>query len=39
MNIDAVIWTSIGLLIGVNVGFVIAGVFGINEDEEEEEQK
>ena len=39
MNIDALIFIGIGVLIGANFGFVIAGLFGINKDEEEEEQK
>ena len=34
MNIDALIFIGIGVLIGANVGFVIAGLFGGNHDED-----
>lgn len=35
MNMDTLIWTAIGVLIGANVGFIIAGLFGVNRDEED----
>ena len=37
MNIDALIWIGIGVLIGANFGFVIASLFGTDEDDEEGE--
>ena len=38
MNIDALIFIGIGVLIGANVGFVIAGLFGGNHDEDMPDQ-
>ena len=37
MNIDALIFIGIGVLIGANFGFVIAGLLGTDEDDEEGE--
>ena len=35
MNIDALICMGVGLIIGANLGFVIAGLFGGNRDDED----
>lgn len=35
MNIDALIWMGVGLLIGVNLGLVFAGLFGSVRDDED----
>ena len=35
MNINALICMGVGLIIGANLGFVIAGLFGGNRDDED----
>lgn len=35
MNIDALIWMGVGLMIGTNFGLVLAGLFGGNRDDED----
>ena len=37
MNIDALIYTGIGLLIGANIGILIAALIGADMDDEEGE--
>ena len=34
MNIDALIWMGAGLMIGTNLGLILAGLFGGNRDDE-----
>ena len=38
MNIDALIYTGIGLLIGANIGILIAALIGADMDNDEGEQ-
>ena len=35
MNIDALICMGVGLMIGANLGFLFAGLFGGNRDDED----